>query len=98
MTQISVGAQPAGFYATTSAFNPNNYYATTGLMATATVTAPQINFSGNWAGVGLQSQLNPNLPVAPPAPVTVTICSDNPAALVLSYNNTTLGTSSPSSM
>jgi hypothetical protein len=93
-TQFSVGAQPAGFYATTSAFNPNNYYAVYGLVANATVTAPAISGIGNWAGVGLQSALSPSLPVGPPAPVTVTICSDNPAALVLSYNNTTLGTSS----
>ncbi len=83
---IALGAQPAGFIATTSSAGL--------LTGTATVTGPNISVSSPTTGVGLYVPASASLAVTPPSPVTVTLTSSNPAIALLSASSSTTGSAS----
>jgi hypothetical protein len=83
---IALGTQPSGFSATTS----SGY-----LSGTATVTAPTPTFGYSAAttiGVGLMNPIyGSSLGGTAPSPVTATVTSSNPSAVLLSTSPTALG-------
>jgi hypothetical protein len=84
-TLLSLGAQPTGFSATSSAGS---------LSGTATVTGPNINVTVPTTGAGLYVTGTASFATNPPAPVTVTITSSNPAVALISANSGTVGSRS----
>ncbi len=82
---ISLPTQPVGFTQTT---DPNF------LSEQIIVTAPNATISGVTTGVGLFVPNGASLAVAPPAPVTVTITSSNPAVARLTVDPAAVGTAS----
>ncbi len=84
---IALGAQPAGFNATSSAGF---------LSGTATVTSPPVYVTVNniTTGVGLMVPAVPTLSAATPSPTTVTVTSSNPAVALLSTSASVVGSAS----
>jgi hypothetical protein len=78
---ITVGIQgppPAGFS------TPTNYQS-----ITATITAPTITVSNATIGQFMQGSINVSLQTAPKVPLTVTVTSGTPGAVLLSMSSTT---------
>ena len=82
-TVLTIGT-PAGF---TAPSQSSSY------QITATVSAPTINAAATLTtGALLQMQSNASLAATPPAPVTVTVTSANPAIATVSASSTVAGT------
>ena len=82
-TNLTLGPLPTGF-TTASQYE----------QIVATVTAPAIIPSNILTSVNLQSGANIYLPVAPPAPVDVTVTSNDPKIALLSNSTTAVGSTS----
>jgi trimeric autotransporter adhesin len=76
---LSIQAPP-----TTAFSTPTNYQS-----ITATITAPTITVSGTTIGQFMQGSINVSLQTAPVVPITVTVTSGTPGAVLLSKSSTT---------